>query len=169
MRKSIVSKFAAALVLSALVPLAAMAQDAAAPGSSPTKTPTAATKAMAPQRNMRKITSRYMMGNRPVATRGTSWRNRQFHRGMPYGRTHAVNHARGNVATGNTVTANNSAAKGAVTAPTNAGTAAKKTGGTHHKHPTSKQKATQTSSRHVARHSGKSTRQFHLTNFSNRR
>jgi hypothetical protein len=168
MRKSIVSRFAAALVLSALVPLAAMAQDAAAPAA--TKTPATTSKVTAPNRNMRKITSRYMMGNRPVATRGTSWRNRQFHRGMPYGRTQAVNRTtRGNMAAGNTVTANHAAAKGVVTAPTNSGMATKKAGGSHHKHPTSKQKATQTSSRHVARHSGKSTRLFHLTNLSNRR
>lgn len=169
MRKSIASKFAAALILSTLVPLAAMAQDATTPPNAATKTPATTAKVTAPQRNTRKITSRYMMGNRPVATRGTSWRNRQFHRGMPYGRTHAgTRTAQGNMPAGNAVTANSGAATGTATMPNNASATAKKAGGAHHKHHSGKHRATQTSHRHVAQHSGKAAR-GHTTNFSHRR
>ncbi|HVU89949.1 MAG TPA: hypothetical protein VHD36_21640 [Pirellulales bacterium] len=169
MRNSFAKRFAAALILSALVPLVAMAQDATTPT---TKTPTATPKATAPQRNMRKITSRYLMGNRPMATRGTSWRNRQFHR-AGYGRTHTGNHrtwsGNGQMPAGTAAAVTNAPAKGTAAATTNAGTAAKKAGGAHHKHPTGKHKATPTSNRHVARSSHSATRHMKLANFSHRR
>ena len=169
MRKSIVSKFAAALILSTLVPLAAMAQDATPPTNAATKMPTTTAKVTTPQGNTRKITSRYMMGTGPsphAARRGATGSSIAACRtGEPM---RAIARCRAIWPLGTRSWRILTTATGAVATPNNPVTTAKKAGGAHHKHPSGKHKATPTSHRHVAQHSSKATR-GHTTNFSHRR
>ena len=138
------------------------AQNTAAPPTAPANTAT--------QPGLRKFNKSFTAGNRAMMTRNNGkWRNRQFHRTMPYGRHNATNRANwGNTgAVNKAMPTNPSINNGAAVTAKQTATSANRMNGTHRRH-SGKHKATNTSAKHLARHSGGSGQNAKVTHVSHR-